>query len=220
MSVVLFLLAAIVSYLLGSVSFAVIFTRHFIKRDVRDIGSGNAGMTNVMRSAGFVPGLLTFVFDALKASAACLIGKYLIFGTLAEMAGIENVPAIYGALFCGMFCQIGHIFPLFFQFRGGKAVACTAGIFAVCNWKVLVICLSAFLIVFLLTRIISASSITAMVVGPVVEYFTTPLEYRIIATLLTCAIALIVIIKHRDNILRLIKGEEKKLVIKKDKENE
>ena len=101
MSVVLFLLAAIVSYLLGSVSFAVIFTRHFIKRDVRDIGSGNAGMTNVMRSAGLLPGLLTFLFDALKAAVACLIGKYLIFGTLAEMAGAESSqrpPAAFAAV--------------------------------------------------------------------------------------------------------------------------
>ena len=217
MAVVLFLLAAVISYLLGSISFAVILTKHFIKRDVRDMGSGNAGMTNVMRTAGFLPGALTFVFDVLKAAAACLIGKYLIFGVLAEMAGIENLPAIYGALFCGIFCQIGHIFPVFFGFRGGKAVACTAGIFAVCNWKVLVISLAAFLIVFLITRIISASSIAAMIAGPITEYFTVTPEYRLISVLLTVAIAGIVVVKHKDNIIRILKGEEKKLVIKGSK---
>ena len=217
MAVVLFVLAAVVSYLLGSISFAVIIAQKFIKRDVRDLGSGNAGMTNVMRSAGFLPGILTFLLDVLKAAVACLIGKYLIFGTLAQMAGVENIPAIYGALFCGLFCQVGHIFPLFFQFKGGKAVACTAGIFAVCNWKVLVISLTVFLILFIITRIISAGSIAAMITGVTVQYFTAIPEYRLTATLLTSAIALIVIIKHKDNIVRLIKGEEKKLVIKEDK---
>ena len=217
MVVLLFLLAAIVSYLLGSISFAVVITKRFIKRDVRDMGSGNAGMTNVMRSAGFLPGALTFVLDALKAAVSCLIGKYLIFGILAEMAGVENMPAIYGALFCGAFCQLGHIFPLFFQFRGGKAVACTAGIFAVCNWKVLVISLAAFLLVFAITRIISASSIAAMITGPIAEYFTTSPQHRLIALLLTVVIAGIVVIKHKENIVRLLKGEEKKLVIKRSK---
>lgn len=214
MAVVLFVIAAAVSYLLGSISFAVIITQKVIRRDVRDMGSGNAGMTNVMRSAGLLPGILTFLLDALKAAVACLIGKYLIFGTLAQMAGVENIPAIYGALFCGLFCQLGHVFPVFFQFKGGKAVACTAGIFAVCNWKVLVISLTVFLIVFIITRIISAGSIPAMITGVLMQYFTANSEYRTITTLLTAAIALLVIIKHKDNIIRIFKGEEKKLVVK------
>lgn len=216
MAVVLLLLAALVSYLLGSISFAVIITKQAIKRDVREMGSGNAGMTNVMRTAGFVPGALTFVLDFLKGAAACLIGKYLIFGWLADRAGVE-IPLVYGLLVCGVFCQLGHIFPLFFDFRGGKAVACTAGIFSVCNWKVLAACVAVFVIVFLCTRIVSAASVSAMIALPVTEYFTVTGEHRLIAVALSAVIALIVIIKHKENILRIIRGEEKKLTIRRHK---
>lgn len=217
MAVVLLLLAALVSYLLGSISFAVIITKQAIKRDVREMGSGNAGMTNVMRTAGFVPGALTFVLDFLKGAAACLVGKYLIFGWLAGRAGVE-IPLVYGLLVCGVFCQLGHIFPLFFDFRGGKAVACTAGIFSVCNWKVLAVCAAVFVIVFLCARIVSAASVSAMIALPVTEYFTVAGEYRLIAVALSAVIALIVIIKHKENILRIIRGEEKKLTIRRHKQ--
>lgn len=217
MAVVLLILAALVSYLLGSISFAVLITRQTIKRDIREMGSGNAGMTNVMRFAGFVPGALTFILDFLKAVAACLIGKHLIFGLLAARAGVE-IPLIYGLLVCGVFCQLGHIFPVFFGFRGGKAVACTAGIYSVCNWKVLAVCVAVFLLVFLCTRIVSAASISAMIALPVVEYFTVAGQYRLLAVLLSAVIAGIVIIKHRDNIIRLVKGEEKKLTIRRQKQ--
>lgn len=216
MAVVLFILAALVSYLLGSISFAVIITKQAIKRDVREMGSGNAGMTNVMRAAGFVPGALTFVLDFLKAAAACLIGKYLIFGWLAGLAGVE-VPLVYGLLVCGVFCQLGHIFPLFFDFRGGKAVACTAGIFSVCNWRVLAVCVCVFLLVFLCTRIVSAASVLAMVALPIAEYFTVAPGNRALAVALSAVIALIVIVKHRDNIVRILKGEEKKLIIRRSR---
>ncbi|MBQ7288867.1 MAG: glycerol-3-phosphate 1-O-acyltransferase PlsY [Clostridia bacterium] len=216
MEVVLFVLAAVIGYLLGSISFAVIITRWAIRRDVREMGSGNAGMTNVMRTAGFLPGALTFVLDFLKAAIACLIAKHLVFGWLAGLLNVE-IPLAYGLLVCGLFCQLGHIFPVFFDFRGGKAVACTAGIFSVCNWKVLAVCVAVFLIVFLFTRIISAASVSAMIALPIAEYFTVAPQGRLLMVVLSAVIAGIVIVKHKDNICRIFKGEEKKLVIRRRK---
>lgn len=209
-------IAAVVSYLCGSISFAVIISRWVTKRDVRDYGSGNAGTTNVMRTVGFWPGLLTFVLDFSKAAVSCLIGKYLIFGILAASSGVSYNPT-YAILFCGLFCQIGHIYPLFFGFRGGKAVACTVGIFCVCNVKALLAFVVVFAIVFLCTRIISASSIVAVMSLPVAEYFTVAPVGRLAETVLTILIAIIVIWKHSENIERILKGEEKKLTIKRSK---
>lgn len=213
MAILLIILAAVISYLLGSISFAIIITKRAIKRDVRELGSGNAGMTNVMRSAGLVPGLMTFLLDYLKAVAACLIAKYLIFGLLAGCLNVQ-VPLTCGLLICGLCCQLGHIFPIFFGFRGGKAVACTAGIFTVCNWKVLAVCVGVFLLVFLCTRIVSASSVCAMFALPVTEYFTVT-DSRLPATLLSAVIALVVIAVHRQNIVRIFRGEEKRLSIRR-----
>lgn len=219
MAVILIILAAIVSYLLGSISFAVIITRHTIKRDVRELGSGNAGMTNVMRSAGFAPGALTFALDFLKGVAAALVGKYFIFGFLADLAGVR-FPMVYGLLICAIFCQWGHIFPLFFEFRGGKAVSCTAGLFTVVNWRALAVCAVVFALVFFITRIISASSVCALAALPFIEYFTVAPQYRLAAVLLSIVVTLNVIVKHKDNIVRIFKGEEKKLTVRRRSKHE
>ena len=124
-SVLALVLAVLISYLLGSVSFAVVFSNAFSHKDVRDFGSGNAGMTNVLRSVGVLPGVLTFVCDFLKGVFAVLIGRYLIFA-VAEPMGII-IPE-YTAFFCGMACQLGHIFPVFYGFRGGKSVSTSVAI--------------------------------------------------------------------------------------------
>lgn len=120
----------IAAYFIGSVNFAVIFARAFLKKDVRNLGSGNAGATNVMRTAGFLPGILTFVCDALKGFLASYLGK-LVFG-LVMSSGIDWLDPIYGAYLCGIACMLGHVFPIFFQFKGGKGAATSVGIYAVC----------------------------------------------------------------------------------------
>ncbi len=202
------IVAVVLAYLLGSISFAVIFGKLFTKKDVRDYGSGNAGMTNVMRVAGFVPGLLTFVCDTLKSVVACFIG-YQLFA----IAGADI--AIYGAWGCGLVCQLGHVFPLYFKFKGGKGVATGLGVLIYCCPLAAATCLVAFGIVFLATRIISVSSITAVVVALITAFikFKVP-QNDWILFLLILAVGSLIIIKHKDNIERLLKGEEKKLKVK------
>ena len=119
--------AVVIAYFFGSINFAVIFANAFLKKDVRELGSGNAGTTNVMRTAGFLPGALTFVCDALKGFAACFTGKMLFIHAYPD-----TIPWIYVAYMCGVACMLGHIFPIFFGFKGGKGVATSVGIFAVC----------------------------------------------------------------------------------------
>ena len=214
----LFALAAIIAgYLLGSISFAVLFGRVFAHKDVRKHGSGNAGMTNVMRVAGVLPGLLTFICDASKCYLSSYIG-YLVFDKLHFIPGYEIFEPYYGAWLCGLACLFGHVFPLFFHFRGGKAVSCGFGLLIYCSPLAAGISLAAFLIVFLITRIISAASITAAVAAFVsvmiinIIKSTTAVNWTL--TVFAAVMSLLILIKHRDNIKRLIKGEEKQLKVK------
>lgn len=202
------IIAVVAAYLLGSISFAVLFGKWFINKDVRSYGSGNAGMTNVMRVAGVIPGLLTFVCDALKSVVSCFIG-YKLFG-------LANPDiAIYGAWGCGIVCLLGHIFPLYFGFKGGKGVASGLGVLIYCCPLAAAICLVAFAILFICTRIISISSLVAVVTALITAFIQFKLpESDWVLFLLVLSVGVLIIIKHKDNIKRLIKGEEKKLKVK------
>jgi glycerol-3-phosphate acyltransferase PlsY len=193
------ILTALISYLLGSISFAVIVSRALAHKDVRDYGSGNAGLTNVVRNFGKLPGLLTLVGDFSKGVVAVMLGR-VIFDRLA-----------------GLFVIIGHIFPVFFGFRGGKGVLTTAGIALVIDPRVFVIAVSIFIIVFLITRIVSISSITAAFSYPIATYVVNALSGRpdVVDTVLTACIGVILIYMHRANIKRLINGTEPKFERKK-----
>ncbi len=222
MDILLVVIAALQAYVLGSINFAVIFTNFFTKKDVRDFGSGNAGMTNVLRVAGPLPGILTFLCDAAKGAIACYIGRYVIFSYLFEnfTEMREVYLPIYGALFCGFFCMIGHVFPAFFQFKGGKAVAVSVGIFAVVDWRCISVALAVFVLVLLITRIISISSLLATASMPVCVYLfpRNTGENVWVSVLLTVAMALIIYLKHIENIKRLILGQEKPIFGKSKKD--
>lgn len=207
--------AVILAYLIGSISFAVIFTKLFIKTDVRDLGSGNAGTTNVMRVGGFWPGLLTFVFDAFKGFAACYIGK-LIFDYVFTTYSVDWANGIYGAFICGVACMLGHVFPIFFQFKGGKGIATSVGIFAVCCPIAIVIGLCAFALSMVLTRIVSLSSMIATVtVVTLTMVFYNEGAAFLPQAIFTVIMGAIVVLKHSENIKRLIKGEEKKITVRR-----
>ena len=207
-------LIVIVAYLLGSISFAVIFSNHFIKADVRELGSGNAGTTNVIRVGGFLPGALTFLCDALKGFVACFAGK-LVFEKVFENG---EEWAVYGAFICGVACMIGHVFPIFFQFKGGKGIATSVGIFAVCCPTAIVIGLAVFAICVLLIKIVSLSSIIAtftVITLTIIFYNDSALFWP--QAVLAIIMGVIVILKHSENIKRLIAGTEKKLTIRRKK---
>lgn len=210
LEILLIILAAAQAYLLGSLNFAVIISKLFANKDVREFGSGNAGMTNVLRVFGVLPGLLTFLLDAAKGFAACYIGQYVIFAHLFPSESSAWLPPVYGAFFCGVFCMLGHVFPLFFQFKGGKAVAVSVGIFAVAEWRAILIVLGIFILVLLISRIISISSLTATAAMPLCIILLPGQQGELwIRLVLTMIMVAIIYLKHTENIKRLIKGEEK-----------
>ena len=211
--------AVVISYLLGSINFAVILSWAYMKKDVRTLGSGNAGMTNMLRSVGVVPGILTFVGDVLKGVAAAMIGKYLLFGGLFDVSSVTWINPVYMSYICASVCQIGHIFPVYYGFRGGKSVATGVGGLAVCDWRSAIVALAVFLIVLLITGVISAGSVIGTATVPFSAYFINrhidyDPETLFIRVVLATIVASLIIIAHIPNIIRLFKGEEKKLRIK------
>lgn len=208
-------LAPILAYFIGSISFAVIFTKVFSKTDVREHGSGNAGTTNVLRVAGKTAGLLTFLCDALKGAAAALLGLVFFKYVFPD----SNTAIMYGKYICGITCMLGHAFPIWFGFKGGKCAATSVGIFAVCCPWAIVAGLIGYGVNMLITRIVSLSTLiaTVLVVGFSIGIngfngITNP-DFIIIGLSLLGGV--VVFLRHKDNIKRLIKGEEKKLKIKK-----
>lgn len=205
--------AVIVAYLLGSINFAVIFANAFLKKDVRKLGSGNAGTTNVMRTAGFLPGALTFVFDVVKGFAASYIGQ-MIFRYVTNQTNAPWAAPIYGAYLCGLACMLGHIFPLFFQFKGGKGVATSVGIYLVCCPKAILIGLACFALVLVISKIVSLSSLSATVVVITLAIVFYNASANIFpAAVLNICMGVIVFVKHSENIRRLVKHQEKKLTL-------
>lgn len=209
------ILVMILAYLIGSINFAVIISNIFLKKDVRKMGSGNAGTTNVMRNAGFLPGALTFIFDALKGFAAVYMGK-VAFGHILSETSASWANPVYGAYICGILCMLGHIFPVFFQFKGGKGVATSVGIFAVCNPIAIISGLCVFALSTVISKIVSLSSLLAtvtVVVLSIVFYNDSALLWP--QALMAFIMGAMVFIKHKDNIKRLINGNENKIGGKK-----
>ena len=206
--------SVILAYLLGSLSFAIIFSKLFMKKDVRQLGSGNAGTTNVMRTGGFKLGAMTFLCDVLKGLLACLIAK-LVFASI-----YDEKWAVYGAFICGLACMLGHVFPIYFQFKGGKGIATSVGIFAICCYPAILIGLAVFALGVFITRIVSVSSIAAaitVVVCTMIFHFINDPALFWPQAVLAVLMGILVIVKHSENIKRLINGTEKKLTIRKDK---
>jgi len=218
---------AVISYLLGSISFSIVITRLF-KRDldVRTVGSGNAGATNVYRAAGMLPSALTFLFDFVKCAVSVELGKY-IFHYVCNQNSAPVWIAQYGGYIAGLACLIGHIYPLYFKFKGGKGVVTCAAMMVLIDWRVFVINFAIFLIVFFVSKIISLSSIVGVGLYPITTFLLTFfLDYRggtislvgvITGTVITFMIGAVIIAKHRPNIKRLLNGTEKKITSRKEK---
>ena len=218
------LAVAAAAYLFGSISFSIIFTRIFIKKDIRSFGSGNAGMTNVFRSVGAVPGVLTLIGDFGKGILCALIG-FFVFKYLNQLGFV--IDPVYGKFFGGAFCFLGHIYPVYYGFKGGKGVLTGSGIMLIIDWRTYCIVMSVFFLVFLLTRIISAASLAAVGSFPIVLFlmhgFRTEIDPNAVFLIsqrlfeVSCGVLFvgIIFIKHIPNIKRIIKGEEKQLKLKK-----
>lgn len=210
MTYLLLFAVALAAYLIGGINFAVIFAKLFTHEDVRDHGSGNAGTTNVMRTAGLLPGILTFVCDVLKGAAGCLVGK-LVF-TYVTSGIADWMHPTYAAYLCGVCCMLGHMYPAFFQFKGGKGVAMSVGIFSVCTpFWVALIALAVFFLFAFTTKIVSLSSLIATFAVFVLSIIFRDTTANIIPQIIMCfMMCSFVYLKHIPNIKRLLKGEEKK----------
>ena len=215
------LLTALVGYLLGSISFSIIITRIYLKDDIRKYGSGNAGATNVLRSVGKLPAMLTFAGDFLKQVASILIGRQIFLAFIGSDTVSADIAVRYAAYIAGVGCLIGHLYPLYFRLRGGKGVITAAAMMALIDWRVFLIELVLFAIVMACTRLVSLGSIIGGLTYPLVTFLVTyfidyknqaagfTLTYVIVTTCITAAVGLIVTIKHRSNIKRLLNGTEK-----------
>ncbi len=194
------------AYLLGSLPFSLIIGKAFYKTDVRDHGSGNAGATNTWRVLGWKAGLPVLILDISKGVAATYLP--LIFMSATSDPDI----LLWGRIICGIAAALGHIYPVFAGFRGGKAVATLFGVIVGLMALPAAGSFLVFLIVFLSFRFVSLGSILAGLSLPIMVYFLSdhPVQLLIISLL----ISIMVLVTHRKNIVRLLKGEESKLVLK------
>ena len=205
------IIAVIAAYLIGSVNFAVIFTKIFAHKDVRTVGSGNAGTTNTFRAAGKKVGILTFICDFSKGTLSSFLGK-IIFQYLFSVTANPMYKPIYGAYICGLACMIGHILPLFFEFKGGKGVATGAGIYLSFCPIATLIGLGVFAVCLLISKTVSVSSLIATVSVVVSSLIMFDRGCLFLPQLIMSAlIGLIIFYKHKDNIRRIINGEERKV---------
>ena len=208
---VLNVITAIIAYLIGSINFSVILSKKMAGFDVREKGSGNAGTTNMLRSVGKKAAALTLICDILKGIVAILIAMFIGWAFQVENKSLLVQIA-------GIAVVIGHTFPVFFGFKGGKGVATSLGILIMSNWQIGLICLVFGVLLIALTRMVSLGSCAAAVLFPVLTLFIT--ENYIVTQgsgylIYSIILAVIVLFNHRSNIKRILAGKENKISFKK-----
>ena len=204
-----YFIVAIIAYCLGSISFSVIISKKMAGFDVREKGSKNAGSTNVLRTVGKKAALITLICDILKGIVAILIA--VLIGNLVNWVDKALLVEI-----AGLFAVIGHTFPIFFGFKGGKGVATALGVLFIVNWQIALICLVFALLLMCITKMVSVGSLAAAILFPVLTIFIRD-NYIVDGNYVVFGIlmALIVIYNHRTNIKRLATGTENKINLKK-----
>ena len=206
---VAYIVVAVLSYLIGSINFSIIISKKVAGFDVREKGSGNAGTTNMLRTVGKKAALITLVCDILKGVISILLA--LLIGKIAKEANNSILVQIAGILVI-----IGHTFPIFFKFKGGKGVATAVGVLLTTNWQIGLICLIFGLVLIALTRMVSLGSITAAILFPILVLFIKT-NYIVEGNyfIYSLIIAVMVVFNHRENVKRLLSGTENKLSFKK-----
>ena len=190
------------AYLLGSIPVGYLLVRIFRRQDIRTVGSGNIGATNVLRSGGKGLGAATFLLDVVKGAAAVLLGAYLAAPLL------PNVPQRNVEALAALFAVIGHMFPVWLRFRGGKGVATGFGVFLVAAPWAALSAIMLFAIVFAISRYVSLASILSAASFPVFAWFMVQGPRPAFFIAVQIAVSLLIIIKHHPNIRRLMAGTE------------
>ena len=201
---------AVIAYFCGCFNGAVIVSKYILRNDVRNHGSGNAGLTNFFRTFG---GPLTFVVilcDVLKAVVALLVSQWLVFSGYTIFISAASTTAFWDTFakyWAGLFCLLGHMFPCMFQFKGGKGILSGGTIIIMIDWRVALVGWGGFILLFLLTRYVSLGSSSTGIDLPIVTWFV----YRDwVLLVLICIMGGLILWKHRSNIARLISGTESK----------
>lgn len=216
--IVYYIIMGIIAYLIGSVNFSILISKKTAGFDIREKGSGNAGTTNMLRTMGKGAALITLILDILKGVVTIWISIFYSF-LLYKLFNI-NLNAAFLVQIAGIFVILGHTFPIYFGFKGGKGVATTLGILLVTNWHIGLICLVFALVLIAITKMVSVGALAASILFPVLTIFSDQISFikpgnYIIYSIL---IAIIVCFNHRTNIQRLMNGTENKISFKKKKE--
>lgn len=210
-----YIIMAIIAYLIGSINFSIIISKKMAGFDVREKGSGNAGTTNMLRSVGKKAAAITLVCDILKGVVSIVIA--IIIGNISKNLDKELLLQI-----AGIAVVLGHTFPIFFGFKGGKGVATSLGVLLMSNWQIGLICLVFALVLMALTRMVSLGSCAAAVLFPVLTLFINQ-HYTVLTEgkngnvyfVYSVILAIIVLYNHRENIKRILNGTENKLSFSK-----
>lgn len=229
----LILIAFFLPYLLGSVNFSILISKKISGKDIRESGSGNAGATNMLRTHGKKAAVLTLLLDVLKGVIAVGFGNLLAnlafyhIVPIGTVTGLAVEEAVYQAiriqlpyynLLAGIGAVIGHNFPLYFKFKGGKGVATSLGVILALNWKIALIVLVFAIAIMAITRFVSLGSVMAAIIYVAVSlsYMVFSGSFTLPRLLFDLFFAALLIFKHRENIKRLLNGTENKLGAKKE----
>ena len=195
-----FIICIAIAYLLGNISGGMIFGKLLFNKDIRDYGSKNAGTTNALRVYGIKAGILTFIIDVLKSILAGFIGMKLL--------------GLNGVLLAGIFVVLGHNWPVFLNFKGGKGIASSFGFIMFLDYKIAIVAILIFVTIVILSKYISlASMLTTTLVLPISYIFFVYRNFYVLSTFFL--LASLSIYRHKSNIVRLINGNENKIKIKK-----
>ena len=213
----IYIIVGIIAYLIGSINFSVLISKKMAGFDVREKGSGNAGTTNMLRSVGKKAAVITLFCDILKGVVSIVIA--IIVGNIAKNLDRELLLQI-----AGIAVVLGHTFPVFFGFKGGKGVATSLGVLLMSNWQIGLICLVFAVVLMALTRMVSLGSCAAAVLFPVLTLFINQ-HYTVLTDgksgrvyfIYSVILAIIVLYNHRSNIKRILSGTENKLSFKNTK---
>jgi glycerol-3-phosphate acyltransferase PlsY len=211
-----FVLCTIGGYLLGSVPYGLVLTRLAGYGDIRKIGSGNIGTTNVLRTGNKMLALLTLLLDLFKGAVAAWLAAAWLNAAVVPMielylGGFSVTAAHLAALLAGTAAFFGHLFPVWLKFKGGKGVATACGLLLGINWHMAALAFGIWLIMAFTFRYSSLSALTAAAAAPFIAYFLCPPVDTVVVTILV----LIIIYKHHANIYRLLHGQESKITFKK-----
>ncbi len=200
--------AAVESYLLGCINGAVVVSKHILQDDVRNHGSGNAGLTNFYRTFGGKLSFAVIAADVLKTMVAVLLA-------VVPFLTVMPVVPVFVRFWAGLFCCVGHMFPCMFQFRGGKGILSGGALVLLLDWRIALATIGIFILVVFFTRLVSLASCTAAVVLPIVSVVV----YRAPSIFFTALLmGLLILWQHRGNLIRISQGKERQFTFKREKQ--